>query len=130
MTPEIIELLGHAAAARLVMAFNGREIRVPARRQGRTWEALVQAIGEHDAERFCGYFEGERIYVAGSQRMRTERNRATVAKLRAQGKTWCEIARALGYTERGARKLLAKKRSGLAAALLDAIEALETTTPS
>jgi hypothetical protein len=126
MTPEIVDLLGHAAAARLALALGGREIRVPSRRKGRTWNELVQAIGEHDAARFCDYFQGERVYVASSQRLRTERNRATVAKLRAQGKTWREIAGVIGYTERATRKLLEKRPGRTAAAMLDALEARET----
>jgi hypothetical protein len=130
VTPEIIELLGHAAAARLVMAFNGREIRVPARRQGRTWDALVQAIGSDAAARFCEYFQGERLYVSSSQRMRTEHNRRRVAEMRAQGKSWAEVAEVIGYSERGARKLSGKATSRAAAALLDALAELETPAPS
>jgi hypothetical protein len=110
MLHEIIELLGHDAATRLVMAFSGREIRVPVRHKGRTWVALVQAIGEQDAARFCDYFQGERIYIAGSQRLHVEHNRRRAAEMRAQGKSLSEIAKALkrpsGYTERGVRKLL------------------------
>jgi hypothetical protein len=121
MMPEIVELLGHGAAARLVLAFNGREIRVPARHQGRTWDALVQAIGERDAARFCDYFEGERLYIASSQRMHTEHNRRRAAEMRAQGKSWAEVARVLtrptGYTERGARKLLEKRFSAACSTL-------------
>jgi hypothetical protein len=121
MMPEIVDLLGHGAAARLALAFNGREIRVPVRHQGRTWDALVQAIGEHDAARFCDYFAGERLYVASSQRMHTEHNRRRAAEMRAQGKSWAEVARALtrptGYTERGARKLLEKRGSAAFASL-------------
>jgi hypothetical protein len=123
---EIVDLLGHAAAARLTCALGGREIRVPVRHQGRTWEALVQAIGADAAAMFCERFQGERVYIASSQKLRTERNRATVAKLRAQGKTWREIARVIGYTERAARKLLEKKCSGQAVALLAALESRET----
>jgi hypothetical protein len=131
MMPEIVDLLGHAAAARLALALGGREIRVPSRRQGRTWEALVQAIGEHDAARLCDYFKGERIYVASSQRLHTEHNRAAVAKLRAQGKSWAEVARVIGYTQRGARKLLAKGPGRTAAAMLAALQEMEgTETPS
>jgi hypothetical protein len=121
MMPEIVDLLGHGAAARLALAFNGREIRVPARRQGRTWDALVQAIGEHDAARFCDYFQGERLYIASSQRLHTEHNRRRAAEMRAQGKSWAEVAKALtrpsGYTERGARKLLEKSGSAAFASL-------------
>jgi hypothetical protein len=102
MMHEIVELLGHAAAARLVLAFNGREIRVPVRHKGRTWVALVQAIGEQDAARFCDYFQGERLYIAGSQRLHTEFNRRRAAVMRAQGKSWCEIAKRLA-TPGGAR---------------------------
>jgi hypothetical protein len=121
MMPEIVELLGHGAAARLALAFNGREIRIPSRRRGRTWNELVQAIGEQDAARFCEYFQGERVYVASSQRMHTEHNRRRAAEMRAQGKSWAEIARVLtrptGYTERGARKLLEKRGSAAFASL-------------
>jgi L-rhamnose mutarotase len=129
MMPEIVDLLGHAAAARLALAFNGREIRVPTRRHGRTWDALVQAIGEHDAARFCDYFQGERVYVASSQRMHTEHNRRRAAEMRAQGKTWDEVGKALGYSARGARKLLTKGPGRTAAAMLDAIAERETPTP-
>jgi hypothetical protein len=131
MLPEIVELLGHGAAARLALALGGREIRVPARRQGRTWEALVQAIGADAAARFCEYFQGERIYVASSQKLHTERNRAAVAKLRAQGKSWAEVARVIGYTQRGARKLLEKRPGRAAEAMLDALKEIEgIETPS
>jgi hypothetical protein len=123
MTPEVIDLPGHAAAARLAMTFNGREIRVPARRKGRTWAALVHAIGEQDAARFCDYFEGERIYIAGSQRLRTEHNRRRAAEMRAQGRSWREIAEAINYSERGARKLLEKGQGRAAKAMLDALKA-------
>jgi lambda repressor-like predicted transcriptional regulator len=121
MLAEIAELLGHAAAARLALALGGREIRVPVHRRGRTWDKIVAAIGEDAAARFCDYFEGERIYIAGSQRLRTEHNRAVVAKLRAQGKSWSEIAKAIGYTERGARKLLEKRPGRAAEAMLAAL---------
>jgi hypothetical protein len=130
MLPEIIKLLGHAAAARLALALGGREIRVPARRQGRTWDALVQAIGVDAAARFCDYFEGERLYVSSSQRMHTEYNRRRAAEMRAQGKSWAEVAEVIGYTERGARKLLRKAPSRAAEALLAGLAELETTTPS
>jgi hypothetical protein len=47
--------------------------------------------------------------------MHTEHNRRRAAEMRAQGKSWAEIAKALtrprGYTERGARKLLEKSGS-------------------
>jgi hypothetical protein len=131
MTPEILELLGYGAAARLTLALGGREIRVPVRHQGRTWEALVQAIGAEAAARFCGYFQGERIYVASSQKLHTERNRAAVAKLRAQGKSWADVSRVIGYTERGARKLLEKRPGRAAEAMLDALKEIEgIETPS
>jgi hypothetical protein len=90
----------------------------------------VQAIGEHAAARFCDYFQGERLYVSSSQRMHTEHNRRRAAEMRAQGRSWAEIARALGYSERGARKLSGKAASRAAAALLDALAEPETTTPS
>jgi len=125
MMPEIIDLLGHAAAARLALGLGGREIRVPVRRQGRTWDALAQAIGADAAARFCEYFQGERLYIASSQKLHTERNRATVAKLRAQGLSWCEVAKVINYTERGARKLLEKRCSGQATGLLDALTSSE-----
>jgi hypothetical protein len=121
MMPEIVDLLGHGAAARLALSFNGREIRVPSRHQGRTWDALVQAIGAEAAARFCEYFKGERVYVASSQKMHTEHNRRRAAEMRAQGKSWSEVAKALtrptGYTERGARKLLEKSGSAAFASL-------------
>jgi hypothetical protein len=131
MMPEIVDLLGHGAAARLALALGGREIRVPARRQGRTWEALVQAIGADAAARFCEYFQGERLYVASSQKLHTEHNRRRAAEMRAQGKGWAEIGQAIGYTARGARKLLGKGPGRTAAALLDALRGMEgIETPS
>jgi hypothetical protein len=129
MMPEIVDLLGHAAAARLALAFNGREIRVPSRRKGRTWDALVQAIGAEAAARFCEYFRGERLYIASSQRMHTEHNRRRAAEMRAQGKSWAEVASVIGYTQRGARKLLGKGPGRTAAAMLAALAERETPTP-
>jgi hypothetical protein len=85
----------------------------------------VQAIGEQDAARFCEYFQGERVYVASSQKMRTEHNRRRAAEMRAQGKSWDEVGQALGYTARGARKLLAKRPGRSAAALLAGLNGLK-----
>jgi hypothetical protein len=129
MMPEIVDLLGHGAAARLALAFNGREIRVPSRRRGRTWSELVQAIGERDAARFCDYFAGERVYVASSQKLRTEFNRRRAAEMRARGESWDAVGKALGYTARGARKLLEKRPSQAASEMLAALAELETPTP-
>jgi hypothetical protein len=126
MMPEIVDLLGHAAAARLACALGGREVRVPARRQGRTWDALVQAIGSEAAARFCDYFQGERLYIASSQKLHTEHNRRRAAEMRAQGKTWDEVGKALGYSARGARKLLGKAPSRTAEAMLAALAERET----
>jgi hypothetical protein len=125
MMPEIVDLLGHGAAARLTVALGGREIRVPVRHQGRTWDALVQAIGAEAAARFCEYFQGERIYVASSQKLQTERNRRRAAEMRAQGKSWAEVAKALNYTERAARKLLTKSPSRAAEAMLAGLNGLQ-----
>jgi hypothetical protein len=125
MMPEIVDLLGHGASARLTCALGGREIRVPSRRKGRTWDELVQAIGEHDAARFCDYFQGERVYVASSQKLRTEFNRRRAAEMRAQGKSWDEIGQAINYTARGARKLLEKRPGRSAAALLAGLNGLK-----
>ena len=117
MLPDIIDVIGNAAAAKLILVFGGREVRVPVHRRGRTWDALVEAIGEDAAARFCDYFRGERLYIAGSTRAHTEYNRRRAAEMRAQGKSWSEIARSLtrpqGYTERGARKLLEKRFSAV-----------------
>jgi len=121
MLAEIVQIIGDAAAARLIQSFGGREMRVPVRRAGRTWDALVRALGHEAAAAFCAHFAGEVIYIATSQRMHTEHNRRRAAQMRSQGKSWPEIARALtrpqGYTERGARKLLEKRPSSCAATL-------------
>jgi hypothetical protein len=122
MLPEVVDLLGHGAAARLALAFNGREIRVPTRRHGRTWDALVQAIGADAAARFCEYFAGERLYIPSDQKLRTEFNRRRAAEMRARGESWDAVGQALGYTARGARKLLEKRPSRTAEAMWAALE--------
>lgn len=115
MIADIVEVIGPTAAARLLEHFGGREIRIPGRERGRTWDALVQAVGVEDARRLCNYFRHEVVYFASSARMHTEHNRRRAAELRAQGLPWHEIAKRLtrpqGYTARGARKLLEKMPS-------------------
>lgn len=115
MIADIVDVIGPTAAARLLEHFGGREIRIPARERGRTWDGLVQAIGVDAARRLCRHFANEVVYFASSQRMHTEHNRRRAAELRAQGLPWHEIAKRLtrpqGYTVRGARKLLEKMPS-------------------
>jgi hypothetical protein len=131
MIGEIAQLIGPAATARLIAAFGGREVRMPMRHSGRTWQALVDAVGERAAATLCEYYHGAVIYIASSTRAHTEHNRRRAAQMRSQGKSWSEIARALtrpqGYTERGARKLLEKRQSACAATLplFDAADAAE-----
>jgi hypothetical protein len=54
--------------------------------------------------------------------MRTEHNRRRAAEMRARGESWDEVGKALGYSARGARKMLGKSSSRVAKAMLDALE--------
>lgn len=132
MIAEIAQLIGPAATARLIAAFGGREVRMPMRHSGRTWDALVDAVGERDAAMLCDYFHGAVVYIATSARAHTEYNRRLAAQMRAQGKSWREIAQTLtrpqGYTERGVRKLLEKRSSSclVSLPLFDAADEAES----
>ncbi|GHT92606.1 hypothetical protein AGMMS49545_10430 [Betaproteobacteria bacterium] len=65
---DLIELVGLAAAARLITAFSGQVIPVPVAYGGttqgrRNWERIVHLIGEQAAGLLSVNYGGEKLYV-------------------------------------------------------------------
>lgn len=95
----IVELIGHGAAMDLVRELGGREIRVPAGKQGDTWEYLVEILGPQKAARFHERFRGDELYIALCDRaLKADRNRRMIARY--------EALIAQGYSSRGAVGIL------------------------
>lgn len=95
----IVELIGHGAAMDLVRELGGREIRVPAAKQGDTWEYLVEIIGPQKAARFHERYRGDELYIALCDRaLRADRNRRMVARY--------DALLAQGHSSRGAVGIL------------------------
>lgn len=99
-SPELEALIGEAALIRLAEAFGGTRLYVPA-----TMKAdhdIVRAIGTQAAAILSDRLGGAatiRVPLAREQRAR---------HYRAQGKSNAQIARALGVTESGIDKLIAR----------------------
>jgi len=103
------EQIGDAAAARLRMHIGGREVHIPKRKRGRMYAEIIAAIGQESADELLRIYAGESLYIATNARELQTRHRASIAELRAQGKTWAQIAREYSFkttfTERWVRKL-------------------------
>lgn len=105
------EYLGEAAAAAMVRSFGGQAIKIPLRRSGRTWGAIVAAVGAEAAEELCRNFGGEVVYVPRLAADEVaERHRAVLQAL-AAGQSPRDIARSMTFTarysERAVRRIAA-----------------------
>ncbi|MCX7691778.1 MAG: hypothetical protein N2055_00050 [Tepidimonas taiwanensis] len=108
----LAEYLGDAVAESLRVHFGGTQLRVPRRRVGKAWDALVRCLGETAAAEMADTFGGEVLYIPRNAADERLARRAQVAQRLAQGQTYAQIARELvflvRYTERGLRKLMEK----------------------
>lgn len=105
---EIIDLVGSDPALALVREFGGTVIKVPSRerREGRTREALVEAMGEPAATLFIGRYSGEMLTIARcAAALREQRDRAIIAAYDA-GQPVSRIALSNRLTERQVRTIL------------------------
>lgn len=103
MLDEIIGLIGHEAAARLVAAFGGTRIYVP--QFPEPDDTLSDSIGHHAALMLARIYGGDRIEVPNP----TPR-RIRIIALRADGLSVDAIARSLGCTRRRVFQVLAEAR--------------------
>lgn len=103
------DYIGSTATARLVEVAGGETLKIPKRRTGSVWCRLAGAMGEEGAGALVDNFGGEGLYIATNHAAAVAQRRTEVARLRAQGKSFADIARSLKvtttYTERGVRKL-------------------------
>lgn len=96
-----VEVIGHAAAMRLVQAFPGITIVVPKGRHDMAMrERLVNLLGAAEAAAFMSRYGGERITVPRcAALLRAERDRGIVSAYGA-GTPAAELARQHGLSER------------------------------
>ena len=117
---DLIELLGHEAAMRLVDAFGGLEIEVPnGRVEGPLTARIIQTLGGGLAARFMAHYGGEALYIPRCvQAIRDERDRAIQADYDAGSRVpdiaqkymiserwvWVVLKRAIGDQQAGRKR--------------------------
>lgn len=96
----LADYLGLDTALKLIAALGGRDLVVPKRREGATWERLVEAAGEEAAGRMVELFGGEKLYIPLNRAGEVEAQREWVLRQRAAGRTLDEIAADAVFTMR------------------------------
>lgn len=99
LEPELASLIGEDALVRLAEAFGGTRLYVP--QAIATGHAIAQAIGLEAARTLVARFAPDVIDVPLAKDLRARH-------YRAQRRTNAQIATALGMTERGVERLLAR----------------------
>jgi len=101
--------IGDHAAGRLRLHFGGHEAHIPKRKRGAMYEEILAAVGQEATDELLRVYGGESFYIAKDAREMQNQHRVIIAEMRAQGKTWAQIARAYtfktSFTERWVRKL-------------------------
>ena len=97
------------AAGKLRAAFGGEAIGIPKNPEGTSWESILATIGQESALELVRIYSGESLYIAKDAKAMQQWHKARIAELRAQGKTWRQIARQhtfeSRFSERWVRKL-------------------------
>jgi len=97
---EVAETLGLGTALKLMQHYGGQEVNFPLRLKD--GHELISLLGEEQANALCHYMSGQQLYVPHGRR---SLRRQEVEKLRANGMTRSQIARALGISQRHVRRL-------------------------
>ena len=95
---EIADLIGDAAALRLVAAFGGLRIYIPA--QPKPDQALWQAVGESAAHLLAERYGSAEVEIPSGAALRSKK--IAILAARCSGR---QIARDIGATERYVRKV-------------------------
>lgn len=112
---ELVLVVGHAAADRLVAAFAGTMLRVP--RAAASAVAFVRfdaVVGADARAALVAHYGGDALYVPRNEQIATRRREGRALALAAAGLTTRQIAEQLAYvvrpTDRWVRAVLAKHR--------------------
>lgn len=105
---DLVELVGVDAALALVRDFGGTVLRVPfrERREGRTREALVTAMGETAALAFIDRYSGETLAIARCAAALRDRRDAAIIAAYDAGASVARLARDNRLTDRQVRTIL------------------------
>jgi len=103
------EHIGAAPTARLVQHYGGLNIRIPKLRRGKAYAELLALLGEEAAHELMRVYGGEHLYLAKDAQAMRQIHRQAIAKERAAGKSWQQVARDYSFkttfSERWVRKL-------------------------
>lgn len=105
----LAEYIGNQGALNLVQSLGGSTIKIPKRQAGTVWARLLGILGQQRAQTIVYHYGGESLYIATDAKALHDASRASVQAMRAQGKSYAEIARShtvtRTFTERWVRKL-------------------------
>ncbi|MGH8012576.1 MAG: Mor transcription activator family protein [Candidatus Binataceae bacterium] len=102
----LIELLGAAAAARVVEVFGAARIYMP-EPESESYPTVTRKLGDETARRLCREYGGMQVIFP----RRLVETRTEIAMLRQENLTAVEIARRLGCTERYVYAVFARERA-------------------
>lgn len=114
---ELVEVVGLAAALKIVELRGGGRLEVPKRVKVEHW--LVEHIGLEALTKLVDYYNGERIEIDRcADLVRSIQERIIVAAHDAGASNW-QLAQQYNYTERGIRKLRKRVENARPSANLD-----------
>ena len=105
---ELIDLLGEQRAHRLMTAFPGIPVYIPAK--AKKGHPIAKAIGEDGMETLCRHFQGETITVPKGEHLNQERRNADIYRRVEQGESPAEIAKRYNICYRTVLSIIARER--------------------
>jgi DNA-binding NarL/FixJ family response regulator len=106
---ELVLIIGHAGADRLVAAYGGGIIRIP--RAGQATVALVKldaVIGPDLREQLVAHYGGEQLYIPRNAAVSLRERERRVVELAGQGLTSTQIASRMAYVVRPTYRWVAR----------------------
>ena len=89
MSDSLSSYVDHVTYELLVRHFGGQELYIPGTKKGKTWERLVEALGEDRAGSLVRWFESEKLCIPTHS---GESRNNVIKRLFQSGKTVTEIS--------------------------------------
>lgn len=114
---ELVDVVGLAAALKLVELRGGGRLEVPKRVKAEHW--LVEHIGLEALAKLVAYYNGERIEIDRCFKVLLMIQERVIVAAHDNGASNWQLAKQYGYTERGIRKLRKRVEQAQPSANLD-----------
>ncbi len=114
---ELVDVVGLAAALKIVELRGGGRLEVPKRVKAEHW--LVEHIGLEALAKLVAYYNGERIEIDRCFKVLLMIQERVIVAAHDNGASNWQLAQQYGYTERGIRKLRKRVENARPSANLD-----------